>query len=236
MASTTLTPTQAALWAALRNEALGPGPHCPANELTFAAFAEALVRVAALRYADVPNLERRFSQLVNYHLLPLLPKTSGKGAAMGTSLQPPVPAWPEHVSLESLQITLGLQSLAPGTPGEGTSEADSSSSGGGLVTDMQAQFLALARGSGTVGSSTLPALAADGGPVWCAEVPAGVLAERLEASAAAASTAAAVVDGEDGEHGVSGAQGLVPGVTALIGALCHSYLHKNAYTASDRCV
>jgi hypothetical protein len=60
-------------------------PYDPATELLFRDFCEFLVRLAAMRYPQLPRLELQVQQMLALHLLPLLGNGSGR---QGGSRQP----------------------------------------------------------------------------------------------------------------------------------------------------
>jgi hypothetical protein len=62
-------------------------PYDPATELLFRDFCEVLVRLAAMRYPQVPRLELQVQQLLAQHLLPLLGGGAGRQGGFRQSLQ-----------------------------------------------------------------------------------------------------------------------------------------------------
>jgi hypothetical protein len=53
-------------------------PHDPATELLFRDFCEFLVRLAAMRYPQLPSLKLQVQQMLAQHLLPLLGSGTGR--------------------------------------------------------------------------------------------------------------------------------------------------------------
>lgn len=84
-------------WDSLDNEHVREGVHGPMQELLFREFVEFLVRLAALRYRHLPNLERRLHTLINVHLLHQASKTK--------ATLPPPPRTPFHLEMWSGNAT-----------------------------------------------------------------------------------------------------------------------------------
>jgi hypothetical protein len=63
-------------------------PYDPATELLFRDFCEFLVRLAAVRYPQLPRLELQVQQMLAQHLLPLLGGGAGRQGGSRQPLQP----------------------------------------------------------------------------------------------------------------------------------------------------
>lgn len=88
---------QQRFWRFLGSEHVGDGEHSPTAELTFPAFCEAVVRVAAVRYHALPTLERRLHAGLTLNLLHLV----NKAKATPPSPPPPPPVLPPETSIEA---------------------------------------------------------------------------------------------------------------------------------------
>ncbi len=75
----TLTAEQRRFWTSLSSEHTPGGRHHPLADLTFRAFCEAVVRLAAARFHALPSLERRVHQCLTLHLLHLVNKVREAG-------------------------------------------------------------------------------------------------------------------------------------------------------------
>jgi hypothetical protein len=62
-------------------------PYDPATELLFRDFSEFLVRLAAMRYPQLPRLELQVQQVLAQHLLPLLGGGAGRQGGFKPQLQ-----------------------------------------------------------------------------------------------------------------------------------------------------
>lgn len=101
---TSLSAEQQRFWEHLFNEHQPGGPHAPNADMTYRAFCEAIVRIAAVRYHHLPSLERRLHVTLTQHLLHLV----NKAKATPPAPPPPAPVLPANTSVEAAVAALSV--------------------------------------------------------------------------------------------------------------------------------
>ncbi|GIL82663.1 hypothetical protein Vretimale_8253 [Volvox reticuliferus] len=97
-----LPPEQRRFWDYLFNEHMPGGVHSPQADMTFRAFCEAIVRIAAMRFNHLPSLERRLHVALTQHLLHLV----NKAKAAPPAPPAPLPILPPNTSIDAAGAAL----------------------------------------------------------------------------------------------------------------------------------